>query len=629
MRQLAAAALAFAYAGGAMAFAPAPSALPATRAANSMRSTGASLAPQARPTVSLRKGRAAVTMAATMEGRHMPKIIQGGMGVQVSSWKLARELARSGELGIISGTAMDVVVLRWLQDGDPGGLYRKALAAFPDQGMAQRFIDKYYVEGGKAADKPYAPLQMWQLDASQALREACVLGNFCEVWLAKHEDDGSLVKTPDGKEGLVGINCLTKIQLPTIESLYGAMLADADYVIMGAGIPMEVPGILDALATNKDTKLVIDVDGSEEVHYAHFSPKAFWEASGKPDLANVDLKRPNFLPIVSSVMLAQAMLKRASGAGPTKGIQGFVIEMPTAGGHNAPPRGFKYDAEKKSHNLSLNERGEPVYGPKDEVDLNKFKAAVKGLPFYLAGYYARPEKLQEVLAIGGQGIQVGTSFAFAKESGLAQGPKQEVLRQIQSGDLSVFTDPVASPTGFPFKVLELDDSLSVKDKYEDRPRVCNLGYLRTPYMDEKGKVGYRCASEPVDDWVKKGGAVEATQGRKCLCNGLMANAGLPQVSPFKKNGEDTRYVEEILITAGDDVNQCRKYMKEGVYEYSAMDVVNYLLGRFKEEYSAEANLYKDAEAAEDPKVREQLLAKAKEIEGKIEEVDKQLGATKK
>ena len=191
----------------------------------------------------------------------MPKIIQGGMGVQVSSWKLARELARAGELGIISGTAMDVVVLRWLQDGDPGGLYRKALAAFPDQGMAQRFIDKYYIEGGKPKDKPYAPLQMWQLDASQALREACVLGNFCEVWLAKHEDDGSLVKTPDGKEGLVGINCLTKIQLPTIESLYGAMLADADYVIMGAGIPMEVPGILDKLATNEDCKLVIDVDG--------------------------------------------------------------------------------------------------------------------------------------------------------------------------------------------------------------------------------------------------------------------------------------------------------------------------------------------------------------------------------
>jgi len=625
MRQLAAAALAFAYAGGALAFAPAPSALPATRGV-SLRAAGHSMAPQSRPTVSLgRKGRAALRMAETMEGRHMPQIIQGGMGVQVSSWKLAREVARAGELGIISGTAMDVVLVRWLQDGDPGNLYRNALKHFPDQGMAQRIIDKYFIEGGKPADKPYRGLAMWTLDASQELREACVLGNFCEVWLAKHEDDGSLVMSPKG-EGLVGINCLTKIQLPTIESLYGAVLANADYVIMGAGIPMEVPGILDNLAKNADCKLVIDVDGSEDtIHYAHFSPKAFWEKSGKPELAKAELKRPNFLPIVSSVMLAQAMLKRASGAGPTKGIQGFVIEMPTAGGHNAPPRGFRYDAEKKSHSLALNERGEPVYGPKDEVDLVKFKAAVKGLPFWMAGFYARPEKLQEVLAIGGQGVQIGTSFAFAKESGLAPGPKEEVLRQVASGDLSVFTDPVASPTGFPFKVLELEDSLSVKEKYESRPRVCNLGYLRTPYTTDKGTVGYRCASEPIDDWVKKGGAIEATVGRKCLCNGLMANAGLPQISPFKAKDSDSKYVEEILITAGDDVNQCRRYMKEGVYEYAAKDVIDFLLGRFKEEYTSEANLYKNAADAEDPAVREKLLAKAKELEGKIDGVDKQLG----
>jgi len=562
--------------------------------------------------------------ADTMEGRHLPKIIQGGMGVQVSSWKLSRVLARNGELGIVSGTAMDIVLVRWLQDGDPGNLYRNALKHFPDQGMAQRFIDKFYIEGGKAADKPYRPLQMWQLDASQELREACVMGNFCEIWLAKHEDDGSLVTSSKG-EGLIGINCLTKIQLPTIESLYGAVLANADYVIMGAGIPMEVPGILDKLAKNEDCKLVIDVDGSEVVHHAYFSPKDFWTASGKPELANEELKRPNFFPIVSSVMLAQAMLKRASGAGPTKGIQGFVIEMPTAGGHNAPPRGFKYDAETKSHKLSLNDRGEPVYGPKDEVDLVKFSNICKGLPFFMAGYYARPEKLQEVLAIGGQGIQVGTSFAFSKESGLAPGPKEEVLRQIQNGDLSIFTDPVASPTGFPFKVLELEDSLSVKGKYEERPRVCNLGYLRTPYTTPQGKVGYRCASEPVDDWVKKGGATEATVGRKCLCNGLMANAGMPQVSPFKVKGAESRYVEEILITAGDDVNQCRKYMKEGVYEYEAQTVIDYLLGRFKEEYSSQAELYKDAADAEDPAVRAKLMDKAKEIEAKISDVDTQLG----
>jgi hypothetical protein len=204
-----------------------------------------------------------------------------------------------------------------------------------------------------------------------------------------------------------------------------------------------------------------------------------------------------------------------------------------------------------------------------------------------------------------------------------------VLRQVQSGDLSVFTDPVASPTGFPFKVLELEDSLSVKEKYEERPRVCNLGYLRTPFVDPKGKVGYRCASEPVDAWVKKGGSVEATVGRKCLCNGLMANAGMPQVSPFKAAGADTKYVEEILITAGDDVNQCRRYMKEGVYEYSAKTVIDYLLGRFKEEYTNEATLYKNAADAEDPEVRKKLMEKSKEIDTKISSVDKQLGAGSK
>ena len=36
----------------------------------------------------------------------VPKIIQGGMGVRISSWNLAREVSRRGELGVVSGTAM-------------------------------------------------------------------------------------------------------------------------------------------------------------------------------------------------------------------------------------------------------------------------------------------------------------------------------------------------------------------------------------------------------------------------------------------------------------------------------------------------------------------------------------------
>ena len=62
---------------------------------------------------------------------------------------------------------------------------------------------------------------------------------------------------------LVGINLLTKIQAPTLPSLYGAMLAGVDAVLMGAGIPREIPKVLDRLAGNevfRSVRISIDVD---------------------------------------------------------------------------------------------------------------------------------------------------------------------------------------------------------------------------------------------------------------------------------------------------------------------------------------------------------------------------------
>ena len=124
-----------------------------------------------------RRASAAVLMAADL-----PRIVQGGMGVQVSNWKLARAVARRGELGITSGTAMDVVLPRALMNGDPDGLYRKALATFPDQAMAQRCIDKFFIEGGKAKDKAYKPLGMWKIEGTnQQLQETTVMSNYAEV----------------------------------------------------------------------------------------------------------------------------------------------------------------------------------------------------------------------------------------------------------------------------------------------------------------------------------------------------------------------------------------------------------------------------------------------------------------
>lgn len=134
-----------------------------------------------------------------------------------------------GELGVVSGTAIDTILVRELQDGDRDGSIRRALASFPDQDMANRVIEKYFIKDGKEALKPYRSIPMWTTTPSQHLLEVCVLANYCEVWLAKHDDDGSPTN------GLVGLNLLTKVQLPTVPSLYGAILADVDYVIMGAG----------------------------------------------------------------------------------------------------------------------------------------------------------------------------------------------------------------------------------------------------------------------------------------------------------------------------------------------------------------------------------------------------------
>ena len=87
----------------------------------------------------------------------------------------------------------------------------------------------------------------------------------------------------------------------------------------------------------------------------------------------------------------------------------------------------------------------------------------------------------------------------------------------------------ASPTGFPFKVVQLEGTMSSDPVYQSRERVCDLGYLRTAYRMENGRIGYRCPAEPVDTYVAKGGVLEETIGRKCLCNALMADVGVGQV----------------------------------------------------------------------------------------------------
>ena len=468
----------------------------------------------------------------------LPTIIQGGMGAGVSSWLLARAVSKAGQLGVVSGTAIDVIMARRLQIGDAGGHMRRALEHFPIPGVAQRILDRYFVPGGKPEDKPYKAKPVIGEKHSRQLEELLVASNFVEVFLAK-----------EGHDGQVGINFLEKIQVPNLPSIYGAMLAGVTYVLMGAGIPRAIPGILDQFAKGQPAELRLDVQGADqgEVFTTQFDPNSF-NGGVAPDLV-----RPDFLAIVASATLANMLARKASGK-----VNGFVIEGPTAGGHNAPPRG----------QLQLSVGGEPVYGDRDITDLEAIKAI--GLPYWLAGSYAEPERVAEALRQGAAGVQIGTAFAYCEESGLSPEIRARVLAMSQQGEARVFTDPRASPTGFPFKIVEMEGTHSVKESYESRIRICDLSYLRHAYKKSNGKLGWRCPSEPVEDYLRKGGKVEDTVGRKCVCNGLLANLDLGQI----QRGDD---LEKPLITSGDDVAHVARFLKPGASTYSAVDVLEYLM----------------------------------------------------
>jgi nitronate monooxygenase len=469
-----------------------------------------------------------------------PRIIQGGMGVGVSNWRLAQAVSRIGQLGVVSGTALDQVLVRRLADGDPGGHMRRGLDAFPFPEMARRIWQDYFVAGGRAKDTPYPIAPMNQRRAPRKLIELCIVANFVEVFLAR-----------EGHANPVGINYLEKVQLPHLASIYGAMLAGVGYVLMGAGIPLHIPGVLDAYAAGQPGQYKLSVTGAVEGHGEDgamcFDPADYSEG-GVPCLS-----RPKFLAIVSSNTLAATLLRRATGR-----VDGLIIESPTAGGHNAPPRG----------KLQLNPAGEPIYGHRDQVNLGELREL--GVPFWLAGGYGNPEKMREALREGAAGVQVGTAFAFSDESGLRPDLKQELLVQAASGTARVFTDPLASPTGFPFKVAQVAGSASERLVYESRTRVCDLGFLREAYAKADGSLGYRCSAEPQACYVAKGGRIDATVGRKCLCNALLANIGHAQV---RKDGSN----EPALVTVGDDLNTVARFLRPGRIGYQAADVVESLL----------------------------------------------------
>jgi len=439
----------------------------------------------------------------------------GGMGVAVSTPGYANAIAKlntrakpNDSLGTVSLTGVWVWMARLLQDGDADGKVRRALAAFPNQEISRRIIARYYRAEGRAPNQPYVAVPILTFDLNPRLRDMMVATSFAAVWLAR-----------EGHNEPIAVNLLEKIQLAIMPCLYGAMLAGAQYYLIGAGNPIQIAEVLDRFASYRDASYRVTVGGmgTQEVRF-------------DPTELRIDTRptvEPLWFPIVSSHTLAEALVKKSRGP-----VHGFIVEHYTAAGHNAPPRGRGGEITK-----------EVIYNPdKDTADLSKI--AQLGRPYILAGSQAEPDSLQKALALGAAGIQIGSIGALARESGWITSLKLAIIQAYDEGRLIVRPDGRISPSGYPFQVVQLPGTAGDPNKSE-RPRRCDIGALAVPRLDPNGTMVMACPSEPVDDYIRKGGQIEATVGRGCVCNDLLSAAGRPQTRVLP-NG--TQFVERPLAT---------------------------------------------------------------------------------
>jgi nitronate monooxygenase len=386
----------------------------------------------------------------------LPPIIQGGMGVGVSNWRLAQAVSLKGMLGVISGTVIDAVMVRRLQLGDPGGHMRRALAAFPCASTAQKMLDDFFVEGGIPAGKPFHSLSMPSLKMNLDRMRTMVVAAFAETWLAR-----------EGHTGPVGINLLEKVQLPNLPTLYGAMLAGAHAVLMGAGVPLAIPGALDGLAAGQEVRLRLDVREAAEGQTTEFvfDPAALGIETGGTHAP------PGF-----------------------PGDHQFPCDRPGDGAQGQRPggrvrgrepyrRGAQRPAAPERHPPR---RGTRVYGAGHTGPGAHRRAGAALLGGRLLRLAAK--SWTEARAPGAAGIQIGSAPSPSAAS-RASHPSSSAAPWTESraGRLTVLTDFRASPTGYPFKLIPLEGTLLADgENVTRRKRVCDLGFLRSSY-DQGGR----------------------------------------------------------------------------------------------------------------------------------------------
>ncbi len=278
--------------------------------------------------------------------------------------------------------------------------------------------------------------------------------------------------------GYIGINIMVALVRDYEASVKGALDAGVDAIISGAGLPLSLPSI----QPPRDTALI---------------------------------------PIISSARALEVVCKKWERLGYRP--DAVVLEGPLAGGHI----GFQIDQWQLPGNALEN-----LFPPVKDT------ARKHGdFPVIVAGGIYSHDDILRFIALGADGVQMGTRFLATHESSATDSYKQAVV-EATADDILVSAYP-CSPCGLPFRLLA-KSPLYIATLKQTRLPICNKGYVLQ--KDSDGHLT-KCAAR-MPGWKYF-----------CICNGLISSAG-------HNDGEGALYTVGAIASRVDKIIAVRELIDE-------------------------------------------------------------------
>jgi len=211
--------------------------------------------------------------------------------------------------------------------------------------------------------------------------------------------------------GFAAINIMVKLVRDYEASVEGAVKGGANMIISGAGLPIELPTLVEKFAGTKDHHIAL-------------------------------------VPIVSSARALRIIIERY-WMNANHLPDAVVLAGPKCGGH----LGFSYrEIEASGENfLKDYDLFDVLLTPVLKL-VKKYETKEHKIPVFVAGGIRTHEDVIHAIKQGATGVQVGTPFAASYESGACNDFKNTIIRS-SNADVMLGSREWGSPTGYPFRYL--------------------------------------------------------------------------------------------------------------------------------------------------------------------------------